>query len=147
MEDGSTRGLALGTGVAFALLGAMSLTPGVTTGLYDELAFWGTGSTAELLGQFRTSVLLVLVYFAVAGVCLAAAFSYKTARGGIRFAATTAVFLWFYGAVTTNDGAGNFIPLNRADDWLHFGLAAVLLGGLIAVATPITRTHGRPAHA
>lgn len=147
MEDDNTRALALGSGVAFALLGAMSLTPGVTTGLYDELAFWGTGSTAELLGAFQTSVLLVLTYFVVAGVCLAAAFSYKTARAGVWFAAITTVALWFYGAVTINDGAGNFIPLNRADDWLHFGLAAVLLGGLIAVATPITRSHGRAAHA
>jgi hypothetical protein len=147
MEDGHTRGLALATGVGFALLGAMSLTPGVTTGLYDELAFWGTGSTAELLGQFQTSVLLVLIYFVVAGVCLAAAFSYKTARTGIWFAAISTASLWFYGAVTTDDGAGNFIPLNRADDWLHLGLAVALFGALIVVATPIRRSHGRAAHA
>ncbi len=35
--------------------------------------------------------------------------------------------LWVYGLVTDFDSATNFIPLNDADNWLHFGLGALMI--------------------
>jgi hypothetical protein len=47
--------------------------------------------------------------------------------------------LWVYGLIFTGDAAANFIPVNSADNWLHFGLGVVL----IAVGVLLTRTPDR----
>ncbi|WP_146069638.1 DUF4383 domain-containing protein, partial [Arthrobacter sp. B0490] len=44
-----------------------------------------------------------------------------------------------YGLVIDQQSAGNFVPLNGADNWLHF-----LLGvGMIALALLLTRDNTR----
>ncbi|WP_412102917.1 DUF4383 domain-containing protein [Plantactinospora sp. KLBMP9567] len=41
--------------------------------------------------------------------------------------------LWLYGLVIGHDSPANFVPLNTADDWLHFGLGLGMIGlGLLA---------------
>jgi len=37
--------------------------------------------------------------------------------------------LWLYGLVIDKQSGANFVPLNSADDWLHFGLGV----GMIAL--------------
>ena len=37
--------------------------------------------------------------------------------------------LWIYGLVIDKHSSANFVPLNTADDWLHFVLGA----GMIAL--------------
>lgn len=67
-------------GAVLVLLGVLSLVPGITTGLYGELEFAGTGSTAELFGLFQTSWLLLLAYVVIGAVGLAAMRSEHGAR-------------------------------------------------------------------
>ena len=36
--------------------------------------------------------------------------------------------LWIYGLVIDQGGSANFVPINTADNWLHFVLGIALLG-------------------
>ncbi|WP_146069724.1 DUF4383 domain-containing protein, partial [Arthrobacter sp. B0490] len=44
-----------------------------------------------------------------------------------------------YGLVIDQQSAGNFVPLNGADNWLHLFLGV----GMIALALLLTRNHKR----
>jgi hypothetical protein len=88
----------------------------------------GHGSGAMLLGLFQVSVLhnIVHLLFGIAGVALARTF--RTSKlylivGGLVYAV-----LWIYGLVIDKDSQANFVPLNTADDWLHFVLAVGMIG-------------------
>jgi hypothetical protein len=35
--------------------------------------------------------------------------------------------LWLYGLLIDKDSNANFVPVNSADDWLHFVLAVTML--------------------
>ncbi|NIH85166.1 DUF4383 domain-containing protein [Amycolatopsis granulosa] len=115
-------------GVVFLLVGIAGFIPGLTTH-YDMLSFAGHHSGAMLLGVFAVSILHNLVHlaFGVAGLALA-----RTASGARTFLiAGGAIYLvlWIYGLVVDHDSAGNFVPVNTADNWLHLGLAV----GMIAL--------------
>ena len=109
-------------GAVFVLVGILGFIPGITTDGPGDFA--GQDSEAELLGIFQVSILHSLVHllFGLAGLALAR--TTDTARiyllgGGIVYVA-----LWLLGLV----GGGDWIPANDADNWLHLGLAVVLLG-------------------
>ena len=36
--------------------------------------------------------------------------------------------LWLYGVIVTQGSDANFVPLNTADDWLHFLLGVGMIG-------------------
>ncbi|MBP1240769.1 uncharacterized membrane protein YuzA (DUF378 family) [Frigoribacterium sp. PvP120] len=119
-------------GVVFLVVGLAGFIPGLTTNV-GELHGAGHGSGALLLGVFQVSVLhnVVHLLFGVLGVALARAV--RSARlylivGGIVYAV-----LWIYGLVIDKESQANFVPLNSADDWLHFVLAIgmVALGVLL----------------
>jgi hypothetical protein len=119
-------------GAVFLLVGILGFIPGITTH-YDTLTFAGHHSQTELLGIFHVSILhnLVHVAFGVAGLALArAAASAKMYLivGGVIYLA-----LWLYGLVIDKNSDANFVPLNTADDWLHFvlGIGMVALGVLL----------------
>ncbi|ELP69047.1 DUF4383 domain-containing protein [Streptomyces turgidiscabies] len=119
-------------GVVFLLVGLLGFVPGITTH-YDTMTFASHESGAELLGLFQVSVLHNLVHlaFGVAGVVMA-----RTASGARTFLlAGGAVYLvlWLYGLFVGHDSAANFVPLNTADNRLHFVLALgmIALGGLL----------------
>jgi uncharacterized protein DUF4383 len=124
---------ALIVGVVFLLVGVLGFIPGITTN-YDQLSFAGHHSSAMLLGIFAVSVLHNIVHlaFGVAGVVMARTF--RTARlyligGGVIYAV-----LFIYGLVIDHDSGANFVPVNTADNWLHFvlGLGMVGLGFVTA---------------
>ena len=48
--------------------------------------------------------------------------------------------LWIYGLLIDQDSAANFVPVNSADNWLHFalGVAMVALGFLLSRNTAAT---------
>jgi hypothetical protein len=121
-------------GGTFLLVGILGFIPGVTTH-YDQLEFSGHESGAKLLGIFQVSVLhnIVHLLFGVAGLALArtasAARTYLVG-GGIIYAV-----LWIYGLVVDKHSSANFVPVNNADDWLHFVLAA----GMIALGLLLGR--------
>lgn len=135
---------ALVVGAVFLLVGVLGFIPGVTSD-YDSLTFAGHHSEAKLLGIFQVSILhnIVHLLFGVAGIVMARAFS--TAKlflvgGGIIY-----LVLWIYGMLIDMDSSANFVPVNNADNWLHFvlGVGMVALGLLL----PRLRTTGTTATA
>lgn len=132
---------ALAVGVVFLLVGILGFIPGITTN-YDTMTFAGHESEALLLGIFEVSILhnIVHLLFGVAGVAMArtvgAARSYLIG-GGIIY-----LVLWLYGLIVDKDSSANFVPVNSADDWLHFvlGVGMVALGYLLTRRTTTHRT-------
>jgi hypothetical protein len=113
------------TGVVLVLVGVLGFVPGITTH-YDELRFAGHDSGAEFLGSFRVSILLNIVHLLLGALGLGLA---KTADGARNFLAGGGVallVLWVLGTA----GAGDWIPVNTADNWLHFvlGIGMIALG-------------------
>lgn len=118
----------------FLLVGILGFVPGITTH-YGDLSFAGHGSRAKLVGLFQVSILhnLVHVLFGVIGIALT-----KTADGARSFLVGGGVVylsLWLLGVI----GAGDWIPVNTADNWLHLVLGL----GMIALGVVTTRAEAR----
>ncbi|WBQ08332.1 DUF4383 domain-containing protein [Kribbella sp. CA-293567] len=119
--------------VTFLAVGILGFVPGITTD-YDTMMFGGHHSEAMLLGIFQVSILhnLVHLLFGVAGLALA-----RTAAGARNYligGGVVYLVLWIYGLVIDQSSAANFVPLNTADNWLHLGLAAGMIGLGVALA-------------
>ncbi len=124
-------------GAVFLLVGVLGFVPGITTG-YDSLAGAGHHSEAELFGIFQVSILhnVVHLLFGVAGLALARTAS--NARNFLVGGGVVYLVLWLYGLLIDKDSAANFVPVNAADDWLHF-----LLGvGMLALGLLLGRRRG-----
>ncbi|MEU9146020.1 DUF4383 domain-containing protein [Streptomyces sp. NPDC048349] len=123
---------ALIIGVAFLATGVLGMIPGPTTG-YDAMTFAGHHSGAELFGIFQVSVLhnIVHLLFGLAGIAMAR--TPGTARTFLIGGGAIYLVLWLYGLLVDRGTDANFIPVNTADNWLHFGLglAMVVLGLLL----------------
>lgn len=106
------------------------------------MEFAGHESEAELLGLFQVSILhnVVHVAFGIAGVV--ASRHWNSARGYLIGGGVVYLLLWVYGLVTDLDSDANFVPLNTADNWLHFvlGSGMIALGLLLARAEPVGGT-------
>ena len=119
---------AAGVGAVFVLVAILGFIPGLTTN-YNQLTVAGTSSEAMLLGVFQVSVLHNLVHLALGVAGLTMARSRRAARsylvgGGIIYLA-----VWLYGLLIDKTSSANFIPVNSADNWLHFALGA----GMVAL--------------
>jgi hypothetical protein len=119
------QSLAALVGVVFVLVGVLGFIPGITTHSHD-LSFAGHDSGAKLLGIFQVSILhnIVHLLFGIVGIALA-----KTADGARTFlvgGGAVYLVLWVLGVV----GGGDWIPVNTADNWLHFalGIGMIALG-------------------
>ena len=68
---------------------------------------------------------IVHLIFGVVGVLAAR----SAANAGWYLVVGGAVYavLWVYGLVVDKESSANFVPLNSADDWLHFALAVVMI--------------------
>jgi hypothetical protein len=130
-------------GIVFLVVGIAGFIPGITTNLYDGLDFAGHDGDAELLGIFQVSVLHNLVHlaFGVAGLALSRTFS--GARTFLVGGGVIYLVLWIYGLVIDKDADANFVPLNSADDWLHFALGLGMIG--LGLALSRERTPGTTA--
>ena len=117
---------AMVVGAVFLLVGVLGFIPGITTN-YGDMTFAGHESDAKLLGIFEVSVLhnIVHLIFGVVGVLAAR----SAANAGWYLVVGGAVYavLWVYGLVADKESSANFVPLNSADDWLHFALAVVMI--------------------
>lgn len=127
-------------GAVFLLVGVLGFVPGITTD-YDGMTFAGHEWTAMLLGVFAVSILhnAVHVLFGIVGLALARSMSGARVfliGGGVIY-----LVLWLYGLVVGQDTAVNFVPLNTADDWLHFvlGIAMIGVGVLLGRGTGTAR--------
>ena len=121
-------------GIVFLLVGILGFIPGITSN-YSSMTFAGHESGALLLGIFQVSILhnIVHLLFGVAGLAMAKTVSGARAYllgGGVIYA-----ILWIYGLVIDQQSAANFVPVNSADNWLHFVLAI----GMIALALILSR--------
>lgn len=113
-------------GAVFLLVGILGFVPGITKDL-DTIMFAGHHSQAALLGIFQVSVLHNIVHLLFGLVGLLGLGSHGLAKtylivGGIVYAV-----LWIYGLVVPMESMGNFVPLNTADNWLHFVLAVAMV--------------------
>ena len=118
---------ALAVAAVFALVGVLGFIPGITTN-YETMTFAGHHSEAMLLGVFNVSILhnLVHLLFGVAGFLAA-----RTASGAKAYligGGAVYLVLWLYGLVIDKASQANFVPLNTADDWLHFVLGIGMIG-------------------
>ena len=146
-DDGKlARSAATAVGAVFLLVGVLGFVPGITT-QYSDLAFAGPTSGAKLLGIFQVSVLhnVVHLLFGVAGLAMGrqarTAISYLIG-GGVVY-----LVLWIYGLLTGASTNANFVPLNTADDWLHFVLGLGMIGlGVLGRRALSTRTEGGPSY-
>ena len=131
---------AAAVGAVFLLVGILGFVPGITTA-YGSMEFAGHQSDAKLLGIFEVSILhnIVHLLYGIAGLAMA-----KTASGAKNYLLWGGVIylvLWLYGLFIDKQSAANFVPLNTADDWLHFFLGV----GMIALALLLGRNTSRTA--
>ncbi len=138
VDNGRTKvqRAAQAVGIVFLLVGILGFIPGITSN-YDTMEFAGHQSEAMLLGIFQVSILhnIVHLLFGIAGLAMA-----KTVSGARNYLLVGGIIyavLWIYGLVIGQDSAANFVPLNSADNWLHFFLAV----GMVALALLLTRDN------
>jgi hypothetical protein len=127
------QGGALVVGLVFILVGIAGFIPGITTN-YSTLGMAGHDSGAMLLGAFQVSTLHNVVHLIFGIVGIVAARSWTAARAYLVVGGLVYLVLWIYGLVVEKTSGANFVPLNRADDWLHLvlGLGMLALGFLLS---------------
>jgi hypothetical protein len=134
---------ALAVAATFLLVGILGFIPGITTD-YDTMQFAGHESEAKLLGIFQVSILHNIVHILFGLVGFAMARQASTARTYLIGGGAIYLVLWLYGLVVGQESGANFVPVNTADDWLHFllGVGMIALGFL---TTRSTRAVARDA--
>lgn len=133
------RKAAAAVAATFLLVGVLGFVPGITTD-YDSIKSAGHESEAALLGIFQVSILHNIVHLLFGVVGLALARSWPGARAFLLGGGAVYLVLWIYGLVIDKSSSANFVPLNSADDWLHF----VLGGAMLALGFVLGKDH---AHA
>jgi hypothetical protein len=128
----------LAVGAVFLLVGILGFIPGITSN-YESLGFAGHDSEALLLGIFQVSILhnIVHLLFGVAGIALAR--NAAQSRNYLVVGGAIYLVLWLYGLLIGHDTPANFVPLNTADNWLHFVLGV----GMIGLGVALSRGTGR----
>lgn len=141
----AVEGAAVFVAAAFLGIAIAGFTPGLTTHL-DRLQWAGNHSGAMLFNAFEVSVLHNLLHlaFGIAGLLLA--HTYARARAFLIGGGLIYLGLWLYGLLADLSGPRNILPLNDADNWLHFsiGVVMVLLGVTLAGAKVPTGAGGEP---
>ncbi len=123
----SVQTVTLAVGAVFLLVGILGFVPGITSGV-DQLTFAGHQSGAMLLGLFQVSILHNIVHLLFGVVGLALSRSWTGSRSYLIWGGAIYLVLWIYGLVIGHESPANFVPLNTADNWLHFVLGVAMLG-------------------
>jgi len=121
--------------IVFLLVGILGFIPGITTDAPGDFA--GDGSNAELLGIFQVSILHNLVHLLYGIVGLALARTWSGARTFLIGGGVVYIVLWIVGLI----GGADWVPVNAADNWLHFVLGVVMVAaGYVLGREPSART-------
>lgn len=120
------RTIATVFGATFLLVGIAGFVPGITTD-YSTMEFAGHHSDAKLLGIFQVSVLHNLVHLAFGVAGLVAAKRALNAAYYLLIGGAVYAVVWLYGILVGEHSDANFVPLNTADNWLHFVLAVAMI--------------------
>jgi hypothetical protein len=125
--------VAVAVGAVLLAVGVLGLVPGVTTH-YGDLGFAGRDSRARLLGMFQVSVLHDVAHVLIGIVGIALAKTPGGARAYLGGGGSVCLALWVLGAV----GGGSWLPVNTADNWLHFviGIGMIALGSVASRGAP-----------
>jgi hypothetical protein len=129
----AVQGAAIIVGAGLLLVGVLGFIPGVTTD-FDQFAWAGHHSHAMLFGVFAVSGLHNIVNLAIGVLGLVMARTYAAARAYFLAGGLLYLAMWVHGVVIDDRSSANFIPVNSADNWLHFGLGVwmLLLGVTLA---------------
>jgi hypothetical protein len=142
MKKSDLQRAAAAVGAVFLLVGILGFIPGITTD-YSTMEFAGHESDAKLLGVFEVSILhnIVHLLFGVAGLAMAR--TWDSARIYLIGGGAVYLVLWVYGLLIDHESAANFVPVNDADNWLHFvlGLGMIALGVLLSKRDRDKRGH------
>ena len=127
-------------GAAFLLVGILGFIPGITTD-YDTLTFASHDSDAKLLGVFEVSILHNIVHLLFGVIGFAMARTAASARSYLIGGGVVYLVLWLYGLLIDKESSANFVPVNSADDWLHFVLGVAMIGlGVVLTRDRADRT-------
>lgn len=131
-------------GAVFLLVGVLGFIPGITSN-YEALSFAGHDSEALLLGIFQVSILhnIVHLLFGAAGILMSR--THNQSRNYLLYGGVIYLVLWLYGLIIGHDTPANFVPVNTADNWLHFvlGIAMIALAILLSRNNRTTGTTTR----
>ena len=126
-------------GAVFLLVGILGFIPGITTN-YGDMKFAGHESEAELLGIFQVSILHNIVHAAFGVVGILASRTWDWSRNFLIGGGAIYLVLWIYGLLVGQESGANFVPINTADNWLHFVLGV----GMIGAGFALSRREARP---
>lgn len=126
-ERSTIETAAMLVGATFLLVGILGFVPGITTH-FGDMTFSGHHSRSQLLGLFQVSILHNLVHLAFGVVGIVASRRSALARAFLVYGGVAYLVLWIYGLVIDKTSSANFVPLDRADDWLHFLLGVAMVG-------------------
>lgn len=123
------------------LVGILGFIPGITSN-YATLGMAGPASDALLLGVFQVSILhnIVHLLFGVAGLLMGR--TPGQARAYLLYGGAIYLVLWLYGLLIGHETAANFVPVNTADNWLHFLLGVAMIGLALVLSRDTRRVHG-----
>jgi hypothetical protein len=129
----AVQGAALLVAGGFLVVGLLGFIPGATTD-YGLLEWAGHHSGAKLFGVFAVSVLHNVVHLAFGVLGFVMARTYAASRAYLLGGGLAYLGLWVFGLMIDHGSAANFVPVNGAGNWLHFGIGAamVLLGLTLA---------------
>jgi Domain of unknown function (DUF4383) len=128
-------------GSAFIVVGILGFIPGVTTHFHGTggMTFNNHASDYNLFGVFQVSVFHNGVHLLFGGVGLLCAFTPPSARLFLIGGGAVYLVLWVYGLVIDRTSDANFIPVNTADNWLHFALGAAMVALGVVLGRQLSR--------
>jgi hypothetical protein len=132
----AVQGAAVLIAAAFLIIGALGFIPGATSHL-DQLQWAGHHSGAMLFGTFAVSALHNVVHLAFGIVGFIFARTYAASRAYLLVGGIGYLALWLYGVLMDQGSALNIMPLNNADNWLHFGIGV----GMVLLALTLAGQH------